>query len=229
MRRVRNHWPHKPPRSPVTPSHNQTGQQPAQDSLKPVFYLLAGPNGAGKSTLYRALVNSGTSPPDAEFVNADLYEAAHLQYISDAQARSEAARVWADARRAQCLVQGHSFVSETVFSHESKLELIREAQTAGFFVLLLVVALDEPERLLQRVAQRVREGGHSVPQDRILARYPRTLANLRQAVRLADAALLHDSHSLAPGTHKLVAACKGTDTQRLVSQLPRWAQTVLDI
>jgi predicted ABC-type ATPase len=45
---------------------------------QPVFYLLAGPNGAGKSTLYRALVLAGTIPAAAEFVNADLHEAAHL-------------------------------------------------------------------------------------------------------------------------------------------------------
>lgn len=70
---------------------------------KPVFYLLAGPNGAGKSTLYRALVLAGTVPVSVEFVNADLYEAEHLKHLPDAQARSEQARVWADARRAGLL------------------------------------------------------------------------------------------------------------------------------
>jgi len=128
---------------------------------KPVFYLLAGPNGAGKSTLYRALVLAGTIPAATEFVNADLHEAAHLQRITDPSQRSEQARQWADARRAALLQAGQSFVSETVFSHESKLALIQEAQTAGFFVLLLVVALDQPERLLERVAQRILEGGHT--------------------------------------------------------------------
>jgi len=49
----------------------------------PVFHLLAGPNGAGKSTLYKALVRAGTLPVSAEFGNADLHEAAHLQHIAD--------------------------------------------------------------------------------------------------------------------------------------------------
>lgn len=194
---------------------------------KPVFYLLAGPNGAGKSTLYKALVLAGTVPDSAEFVNADLYEAEHLQHIAQPQARSEQARLWADARRAALLETGQSFVSETVFSHESKLTLIEEAQAQGFFVMLLVVALDEPERLLERVAQRVAEGGHPVPAERILARYPRTLANLTQAVRLADAAVLYDSQDVAPDTHTAVAMCKGTWTKELVQPLPRWAQQVL--
>ena len=57
-------------------------------------------------------------------------------------------------------------MSETAFSHESKLALIAEAQTKGFFVMLLVVALDQPECLLARVTQRVSEGGHPVPAER---------------------------------------------------------------
>ena len=68
----------------------------------PVFYLLAGPNGAGKSSLYRAAVAEGLIPADAEFVNADVHEAAHLQHVTDPQARSEQARQWGrwTARRA---------------------------------------------------------------------------------------------------------------------------------
>ncbi|MEI8029927.1 MAG: zeta toxin family protein [Comamonadaceae bacterium] len=194
---------------------------------KPVFYLLAGPNGAGKSTLYRALVLAGTIPVSVEFVNADVYEAEHLQHLPDVQARSKQARGWADARRGELLNAGQSFVSETVFSHTSKLALIEEAQAQGFFVMLLVVALDQPERLLERVARRDAEGGHPVPADRILARYPRTLVNVTQAVRLADAAVLYDSQDVTPGTHTAVAMCKGTWTKELVQPLPEWAQQVL--
>jgi predicted ABC-type ATPase len=194
---------------------------------QPVFYLLAGPNGAGKSTLYQALVLAGTIPATAEFVNADLYEAAHLQHIADPENRSEQARQWAVARRAELLQSGQPFVSETVFSHESKLALIQEAQAKGYFVMLLVVALDQPDRLLARVAQRVTEGGHAVPPERILARYPRTLAHLRQAVRMADAAILYDSADITPGTHTAVASCKGEWTQELVQVMPEWARRVL--
>ena len=195
---------------------------------KPVFYLLAGPNGAGKSTLYRALMLQGTIPPSAEFVNADLHEAAQLQHVADPQARSEEARLWADARRAKLLKVGQSFVSETVFSHESKLALIEEAQQLGFFVMLIVVCLDDPQRLLARVANRVTEGGHAVPPERILARYPRTLANLAVAIRLADVAILYDSEAVSSGTHKMVAICTRDWTEQKVRSLPGWAKEVLD-
>jgi predicted ABC-type ATPase len=210
--------------TPISASRSST--QPAKPA-KPVFYLLAGPNGAGKSTLYKALTLQGTIPASAEFVNADLHEAAQLQHIADPEARSEAARHWADGRRAELLRTGQSFVSETVFSHESKLALIEEAQQLGFFVMLIVVCLDDPQRLLARVAGRVTEGGHAVPPERILARYPRTLANLAVAVRLADVAILYDSEAVSAGTHKAVAICRREWTEEKVSPLPGWALTVL--
>lgn len=195
----------------------------------PIFYLLAGPNGAGKSTLYKALATIGTIDQAAEFVNADLYEAAHLQNIQDPLARSIAAREWADARRSELLRQKKSFVSETVFSHESKIALIDEAKRHGFQVLLFVVGLDDPTRLLARVAQRVKEGGHNVPADRILARYPRTLANLKPAVRKASAAFLYDSNEDLHASHELVAICVGDVTQMQIAVLPQWAKTMLGL
>jgi len=114
-----------------------------------------------------------------------------------------------------------------VFSHASKLALIDEARAAGFFVTLLVVCLDDPQRLLPRVRQRVAEGGHDVPAQRILERYPRTLANLASAVRRADVALLYDSEDVEPGTHRLVAWCQGPRTQWQGTARPAWAVQVL--
>lgn len=180
--------------------------------------------------MYRAAVADGLIPGNAEFVNPDLYEATHLQHIASAQVRSRAAREWADNRRAALLTTGLSFVSETVFSHPSKLTLVSLAQQSGFAVVLLVVCLDDPNRLLARVRQRVQEGGHDVPPQRILARYPRALRNLATAVRIADMALLYDTGSevkdqISPPLR--IAVCLGPKTRILVKALPKWAQKVL--
>ncbi|MDO8888137.1 MAG: zeta toxin family protein [Hydrogenophaga sp.] len=193
----------------------------------PVFYLLAGPNGAGKSTLYRAAVADELIPADIEFVNADLYEAAELTQVVDPTVRSEQARQWADRRRTTLLAKGLSFVSETVFSHPSKLQLLGDARAAGFRTVLLVVCVDDPQQLVRRVAQRVREGGHAVPPDRILARYPRTLAHLKGAVRLADLALLYDTSGPAIQPPRLVARCRRGLPPVVPGQLPAWAAGVL--
>lgn len=191
------------------------------------FHLLAGPNGAGKSTLYRALVRQGILGPPLPFVNADLYEQAHLQHIADPQERSLAARAWADARRAALIEARTSFASETVFSHPSKLELIDHARGRGFTTALHVVALDEPQRLVERVARRVREGGHPVPPERILARYPRTLALLAQAVRRADVAYLYDGADVETGGPQLVAVRTAAGVTELATPLPAWARDML--
>ncbi len=196
----------------------------------PVFYLLAGPNGAGKSTLYRSAVAQGLIPANAEFVNADLHEAAHLQHVADAAERSRQARQWADARRTQCFAEGRSFASETVFSHTSKLDLMAAARRAGFSVVLLVVCVEDPQQLLERVNQRVEEGGHPVPPERILARYPRTVRHLSVAVRRADLALLYDT-SLPPDQlfqpPRLVARLRGGELMWQADPLPVWAQRVV--
>jgi predicted ABC-type ATPase len=194
---------------------------------KPIFHLFAGPNGAGKSTLYRALVDSGTIGHELEFVNADWYEKSHLQHIADLQKRSEAARGWADTRRDALLKAKLGFVSETVFSHESKLDLIKHAQSLGFQVVLYVVSVSDPQRLLARVSRRVQEGGHNVPVNRILGRYPRSMANLKKAVRLADFAFVYDAAELEQGGHLLVAVCQKEKTTSLISTLPTWVAEML--
>lgn len=196
-------------------------------AAKPIFHLLAGPNGAGKSTLYRALVACGGISKALEFVNADVYEQSHLQHMTDLQNRSEAARHWADSRREALVNQRVSFVSETVFSHESKLALVCQAQAMGFEVVLYVVSLGDPQRLLSRVSQRVQEGGHPVPPQRILARYPRTMAHLKTAVRLVDLAFVYDAVDVAQGAHLLVAMCEKAQTTWLVLASPLWVQTLL--
>lgn len=195
----------------------------------PVFHLLAGPNGAGKSTLYRALVRDGILSADLAFINADLFEREHLQHITDPVQSSQAARDWADAQRASKLAGGESFVSETVFSHESKLALIDEALAQDFVVALYVVALDDPQRLLARVQGRVQEGGHFVPPDKILTRYPRTLSHLSHAVRLVTVAYLYEGRDLEDGGPFMVAMCEGAKVTIFADHLPCWAQTVLGI
>ena len=191
----------------------------------PVLHLIAGPNGAGKSTLYRYLIQPRY--PQLPFVNADAHEREHLGHIRNALKRSEAARAWADAERERLLAQQQSFVSETVFSHPSKLQLLAEAKARGFEVVLYVVCLDEPRRLLARVQQRVHEGGHSVPANKVLERYPRTVENLRQAVQQVPLAMLFDATDTEIGGPHLVASVVGGQVRQHGPWLPAWAQRVL--
>ena len=107
---------------------------------------------------------------------------------------------------------------------------MRQARAAGFSVVLLVVCVNDPRQLIGRVAQRVNEGGHDVPPDRILARYPRTLQHLQQAVPLADLALLYDTSGVGRqgvSGPKLVARWRDGLWHWHVQRPPAWAKQIL--
>ena len=105
--------------------------------------------------------------------------------------------------------------------------MIEDAVANGYVVALYVVALDDPQRLLARVRRRVREGGHDVPTARILARYPRTLANLAKAVGLATVAYLYEAREIEEGGPQMVAMRHGEEVTAFVEPLPQWARQVL--
>jgi predicted ABC-type ATPase len=191
----------------------------------PVLHLIAGPNGAGKTTLYRTLI--GPRYPGLPFINADDYEAAHLQGEGNPRRRSEQARSWADAARTTLLAQGEAFVTETVFSHPSKLELMAQARAHGFATALYVVCVDEPRLLLGRVRARVQEGGHDVPPDKVITRYPRTLALLQDALALAELSFLFDGSDVEQGGPVLVASIAGGRMNLHTALRPRWVEKVL--
>lgn len=174
--------------------------------------VLAGPNGAGKSTLYATRVAPSFAGP---FINADIIQRNELRDPSP-QASYEAARI-ASSLRAERLAQGRDFVTETVFSHPSKLELIAEARANGFTVIVMHIGVDTPELSVARVGARVQEGGHVVPEDKIRARYDRGAPFIREAVLRADRGMVFDNSSLNQPPHHCLTFANG----RLAFALPR--------
>ncbi len=157
----------------------------------PVLHLLAGPNGAGKSTLFADVIGPATH---LQFVNADLIAAEH--WPDDPVARSYDAATLAAERRAELIDARASFVTETVFSHPSKLELVQVATDAGYLVTLHVVLV--PEALaVARVANRAAVGGHTVPEDKIRARYLRLWPLVAEAIGIVDDAMIYDNSRAA--------------------------------
>ena len=191
----------------------------------PALHLIAGPNGAGKTTLYRCLV--GPRYPALPFVNAQAYEQERLQHLPTPADRAQAAREWADAQCQALLRASRPFVTETTLSHPSRLALITQARSLGYEVVLYAMCMDEPRRLLQRVSQRQREGGHGVPSHKVLERYPRSVDNLRRAVHMADLALLMDACDASQGGPRLIASIAGGQMQLHAVLRPRWVDKVL--
>ncbi|WP_035775317.1 AAA family ATPase [Arthrobacter sp. H5] len=159
----------------------------------PLLHLLVGPNGAGKSSYVRDVLKPTTGLP---FINADEI-AASLWPEAQAARAYEAAQI-AEARRRERIADGESFISETVFSHPSKVQLVSDAVDAGYLVYLHVVIVPV-ELTVQRVLERVRRGGHEVPEQKIRDRYARLWGHLGAAIRIADVtAVLDNSSARAP-------------------------------
>jgi len=154
--------------------------------------LVVGPNGAGKSTF--VALTLAPLLPGSVFVNAD--EIARARWPEDPAGHAyDAARV-AAATRARLIELRRSFIAETVFSHPSKLDLIAAAQAADYTVVLHVLLIPE-ELAVQRVAHRVRAGGHDVPENKIRERHRRLWALVARAVALSDTATVYDNSALS--------------------------------
>lgn len=157
--------------------------------------IIAGPNGAGKTTFAREFL-----PRDAEcpvFVNADLIAAGLSPFAPDAAA-VRAARLML-MEMARHFAARESFAFETTLAGRGHLQHIRAWQAAGYRIKLIFLRLDSPETAIARVAQRVRQGGHSVPDDTVRRRFAAGRKNFeRLYAPLVDAWALYDNSGPQP-------------------------------
>ena len=172
-------------------------------AMQKQLWLLAGGNGAGKSTFYRLFL----APHGIKLVNADLLareiNPEHPEEVSY-QAANWVARLLIDL-----LSQGISFCFETVFSHPSKIDLVARAKGFGYQIILVYIHLDHPGLNEARVRQRVSEGGHNVPADKIRGRIERAMRHVKTALALADEAWLLDNSSRADPFRPVAVLKKG--------------------
>jgi predicted ABC-type ATPase len=183
---------------------------------RPNLVALAGPNGAGKTTFYDAHLSKLALP----FVNADDL-ARELEL--DAYLAAEAA----ERVRKELLARGQSFIFETVFSDPAgaKLEFLKEAERAGYRVLLIFIGIGGPETSENRVAMRVAQGGHDVPNEKLRSRYRRVMANLKRALaELSNVRVYDNSDLLSP--YRLAARMEER-TLTVIPPVPSWLKPLL--
>ncbi len=162
---------------------------------KPRILIIAGPNGAGKTTFAREFLPNEAGCP--VFINADLI-AAGLAPFAPESAAVQAARLMLQ-ELARHFVAGTSFAFETTLSGRGYLRLIEQWQAAGYRVKLIFLQLASPEEAIARVAQRVRQGGHDLPESVIRRRFLSGLANFHALYAPnVDAWLLYDNASTQP-------------------------------
>jgi len=115
--------------------------------------------------------------------------------FSNMSINSYYASICADFIRHQLLKSKISFTFETVMSSRDKVDFLKKAQEAGYRTYLYFIATQDPIVNISRVNNRVKLGGHSVPEDKIVSRYYRSLELLSEAVKYSTRAYIFDNSS----------------------------------
>jgi predicted ABC-type ATPase len=152
--------------------------------------IVGGPHGVGKTTTAPALVPHQLRI--REFVNADEI-ARGLSPFNPEGAAVAAGRLMIERIR-DLVRRGQSFAFETTWSGREHAAWLRDCKAAGWRVSLLFLWLPSPQAAVERVALRVKEGGHSIPAEVVIRRYWTGLANLLKLyLPLADVAVIYDN------------------------------------
>ncbi len=161
----------------------------------PTIIIIAGPNGAGKTTFAREFL-----PQEAScltFINADLI-AQGLSPFRPEEAAARAARLMLEML-AECVTHGESFAIETTLSGRTYAQMIPQWKQAGYQVALFFLQLPSEDLAVARVADRVAQGGHHIPEPVIRRRFHAGIANFNHLYKpLVDAWKLYDNSGERP-------------------------------
>lgn len=169
---------------------------------RPIIIALAGSNGAGKSTFYE----SHLSDAGLRFINTDDLSA------SLGLSPYEAAELATSVRR-ELVNQRESFIFETVLSDPvgEKVDQLASWASLGYTVVLIFIRIESADQSIRRVAMRACQGGHDVPDDKLRARFERTLANLQRAIERLSHVIVFSNEDLS-NPYQLIATYENGQT-----------------
>ena len=155
--------------------------------------MFSGPNGSGKSTITPLFQNQPDFPQ--KYINPDEIA---LTLGGDTMSKAYQASAIAAQERFKCIEKKESFSFETVMSHPSKLAILETAKEVGFETQVIFVSTNNPSTNVERVRKRVLDGGHNVPENKVVSRYHRSLFLLPKAVEIANKTYIFDNSSRTP-------------------------------
>jgi predicted ABC-type ATPase len=139
------------------------------------------------------------------------------------------ASVAADFLRQKLLEKKTSFTFETVMSSSDKVALLKKARAIGYRTYLYYIATDDPDINISRVRHRILQGGHSVPEDKIVSRYHRSLGLLLDAIRQTDRAYVFDNSGDRQDRTWIAEISGGQVLEPKTDAIPAWfRRAVLD-
>jgi predicted ABC-type ATPase len=196
-------------------------------SRKPRLIIVAGPNGSGKTTITeQGLAHEWFD--GCHYINPDLIAEHDFSGWNDPKSILQAAQK-ATELRYQLLEQKQSIAFETVFSTTEKLDFIRKAKENGYFIRVFFICTRSPVINASRIAQRVLEGGHEVPINKIISRYQKSILNAFEAAGLVDRFYLYDNSYDGEIPQLIARFASGDLAKRYMNSVPAWAQDFFDI
>lgn len=147
---------------------------------KPMVLVMAGPNGSGKSTITQYFDIVG------KYTNAD-------DMVAATGMDNKEAAVLADKMRYRSIELKEDFTFETVLSSQYKLDILKKAQSEGYFIKCIFVLTVDVSVNVARVAARVASGGHGVDESLIRARYAKSLDNIKRLMKICDIMHVYDN------------------------------------
>lgn len=192
---------------------------------KPTLIIIAGPNGSGKTSVTSKILQHEWTE-GCLYINPD--EIAQEKFGGwNSQPAVKKAADFAEQLRENCLLNRQSLIFETVLSIPAKVDYIQRAKDAGYFVRFFFVGTDSPVINAGRIAKRVMEGGHTVPIDRIISRYSKSMVNSSIAAGIADRAYFYDN-SVDYADPKLLFRVKNGKIEKVYHQINDWVKEIYD-
>ena len=192
---------------------------------RPVLIVIAGPNGSGKTTITSRILHHEWLE-NSVYINPDQVAQERFGDWNSADAVRQAAIYCADWRE-QSLDDKQSMIFETVFSADDKLDFIRRAKQAGFFIRLFFVCTESPMINAARIAGRVMKGGHDVPISKIISRYQKSIINCKVATSITDRVYVYDNSVDGREARILFRFANSAIIKRYTDDIPQWAQVLM--
>lgn len=184
----------------------------------PIMYVFAGNNGSGKSTIRNLIVDrlgiSINIDPDALARGVDSVHPERRKV----SAGKEAIKLARD-----CICNSRDFSIETTLAGGNAIRLMRDAKTNGFEVTMFYVGLGDYRLNIERVAARVKNGGHHIPTKDIIRRHDTSMQNLIAHLYLLDHLIVIDN-SRAEGEVTLVIRARSIIHR--ADSLPSWIEKI---
>ena len=134
---------------------------------------------------------------------------------------------YCEEQREECLRNQQSLIFETVLSSDGKVDFIRRAHEAGYFIRIFFVSTAHPAINAARIAQRVMEGGHDVPISKVISRYYKSILNCKRVVAIADRVYVYDNSVDDAEARLLFRMTDGKPFKRYTDDIPLWAQNII--